>query len=83
VRISHDRTGAGLGVTRQEQDCRALCDRLGSEVAGVYADNDVSAYSGRPRPQWRRLNADITDGRVDAIVCRHVDRLTPRVSWKM
>jgi hypothetical protein len=24
VRISSDRTGAGLGVTRQEEDCRAL-----------------------------------------------------------
>ncbi len=76
VRISQDRTGAGLGVARQEQDCRALCARKGWEVAGLYADNDVSAFSGRPRPQWRRLIADIAAGRVDAIVCWHVDRLT-------
>ncbi len=76
VRISQDRTGAGLGVARQEHDCRALCERKGWDVAGVYPDNDVSAFSGRPREQWRRLLADIAAGRIDAIVCWHVDRLT-------
>jgi hypothetical protein len=48
VRISSDRTGAGLGVARQEEDCRALCERLGWQVVRVYPDNDVSAYSGKP-----------------------------------
>jgi site-specific DNA recombinase len=76
VRISSDRAGAGLGVARQEEDCRALCDRLGWQVARVYPDNDVSAYSGRRRPQWERLNADIAAGLIDAIVCWHVGRLT-------
>jgi site-specific DNA recombinase len=76
VRISSDRTGAGLGVTRQEEDCRALCGRLGWPVARVYPDNDVSAYSGRPRPQWRQLLADIDAGLIDAVACWHVDRLT-------
>ncbi len=66
VRISSDRAGAGLGVARQEEDCRALCDRLGWQVARVYPDNDVSAYSGRRRPQWERLNADIAAGLVDS-----------------
>src|SRR3954451_16692791 len=28
-RITRDREGAGLGVARQEQDCRDLADRLG------------------------------------------------------
>jgi hypothetical protein len=42
------REGAGLGVARQEQDCRALCERCGWTVAGVYPDNDVSAHSGDP-----------------------------------
>jgi DNA invertase Pin-like site-specific DNA recombinase len=43
VRISSDRVGAGLGVARQEEDCRGLYDRLGWQVARVYSDNDVSA----------------------------------------
>lgn len=76
VRISSDREGSGLGVARQEEDCRALCERLGWHVAEVYPDNDVSAYSGKKRPEWDRLNADIAAGQVDAIACWHVDRLT-------
>jgi DNA invertase Pin-like site-specific DNA recombinase len=76
VRISQDREGAGLGVARQEEDCRALCARKGWQVAGVYADNDVSAYSGKPRPEWTRLLADIAAGDVEGIACWHVDRMT-------
>jgi DNA invertase Pin-like site-specific DNA recombinase len=76
VRISQDREGAGLGVARQEEDCRALCDRKGWQVARVYPDNDVSAYSGKPRKEWTRLLADINDGLIDAVCCWHVDRLT-------
>ena len=76
VRISKDRTGAGLGVARQEEDCRALCERRGWLIARVYVDNDVSAYSGKPRPAWRELLADLEAGRMDAVVCWHVDRLT-------
>jgi len=57
-------------------DYRALCARLGWQVAEVYADNDVSAYSGKKRPEWDRLNADIGARLIDAIACSHVDRLT-------
>jgi len=75
-RISQDRAGAGLGVTRQEDDCRALCERRGWEVTEVYADNDVSAYSGKARPAWQRLIRDVQAGSVGAVVGWHVDRLT-------
>ncbi|MET8156508.1 recombinase family protein [Sphaerisporangium sp. NPDC005289] len=74
--ISQDRAGAGLGVARQEADCRTLTERRGWQVVDVYSDNDVSAYSGSPRPAWRRLLEDIETGTVDAIACWHVDRLT-------
>ena len=77
-RISQDRGGAGLGVARQEDDCRALCDRLGWSVVDVYVDNDTSAYSGKPRPAWNRLNEDVRTGAIDAIAVWHVDRLTRR-----
>jgi len=75
-RISQDRAGAGLGVTRQQDDCRALCERRGWEVIEVYADNDVSAYSGKVRPAWQRLIGDVQAGNIDAVVGWHVDRLT-------
>jgi site-specific DNA recombinase len=48
-RISDDRRGLGLGVARQRQDCTELARRNGWQVAGTFIDNDVSAYSGKPR----------------------------------
>lgn len=75
VRISQDRIGAGLGVERQEQDCRDLAGRIGWDVLDVYPDNDVSAYSGKTRPQYERLLADIEAGHLDAVLAWHSDRL--------
>lgn len=49
-RIWQDRAGASLGIARQEADYRALVERQGWQVIDVYPDNDVSAYSGSPRP---------------------------------
>lgn len=74
-RISRDRVGAGLGVQRQEEDCRALVLQLGWDVVVVYTDNDLSAYSGKPRPGYRLLLADIEAGVVDVVVTWHTDRL--------
>lgn len=75
VRISRDREGGGLGVARQEQDCRELAERHGLTVAQVYSDNDLSAYSGKPRPAYRRILDDIAAARIDAVLAWHTDRL--------
>lgn len=75
VRISRDREGAGLGVARQEQDCRQLAATHGWSVVTVHADNDLSAYSGKPRPGYRALLDQIGAGLVDVIVAWHTDRL--------
>ncbi|MBP2413775.1 DNA invertase Pin-like site-specific DNA recombinase [Arthrobacter stackebrandtii] len=77
-RISQDRTGAGLGVQRQEEDCRELAARLGLAVARVFVDNDVSAYSGRPRPGYRDMLARLRKGDADYVLCWHTDRLHRR-----
>jgi site-specific DNA recombinase len=74
-RISQDRTGAGLGVARQEQDCRAWAGRHGWIVGDVYADDDISAWSGKPRPRYRDLLADIESGCRDGLIIWHPDRL--------
>lgn len=74
-RISKDRAGAGLGIDRQEQDCRELAERLSWTVTAVHTDNDISAYSGKPRPGYRALLADLRAGRVDAVLAWHNDRL--------
>ena len=74
-RISRDRVGAGLGVERQEADCRALAAQHGWTVATVFQDNDLSAYSGKPRPGYRRLLDQVRAGHIDVILAWHTDRL--------
>ncbi|MDP9233097.1 MAG: recombinase family protein [Actinomycetota bacterium] len=75
VRISSDPNGLRAGVGRQEEDCRALAQQRGWDVVKVYSDNDVSAYSGKPRPAYRDLLEDIKNHVVDALVVWHLDRL--------
>lgn len=74
-RISKDREGAGLGVQRQEQDCREVAQRLGWEVAYVLVDNDISAYSGKLRPKYRELLEVMKSGAVKGVIAWHTDRL--------
>lgn len=75
-RISDDREGGGLGVARQEADCRALAERNGWEVARVYVDNDVSAYDRRKkRQQWLAMLTALGEGQYDAVIAWHPDRL--------
>lgn len=71
------RTGDGThaGVHRREADCRELAHRRGWPVADVYVDDDISAYSGRARHEYRRMLDDITEGRIDAVIVWHLDRL--------
>jgi DNA invertase Pin-like site-specific DNA recombinase len=75
LRMSQDRDGSGLGVKRQLEDCRAWADRHGATLAEVYEDNDVSAYSGKPRPRYRQMCEDIKEGRRDGVIAYHGDRL--------
>ena len=77
-RISRDRRGDLLGVQRQEPPCRELCDRLGWDVADVYTDDDLSAYSAKHRPAYDRMLGDVRAGHVNAIVAWAADRLTRR-----
>ncbi len=74
-RISDDREGALLGVARQEADCRERATRLGWVVAGLYVDNDLSAFSGKTRPEYRRMLDDLRSGLIDAVLAWHTDRL--------
>jgi DNA invertase Pin-like site-specific DNA recombinase len=78
ARISQDRDGGRLGVKRQLDDCRAEADRRGWIVAEEYVDDDVSAYSGKARPAYERMLADIEAGARDAVIVWHMDRLHRR-----
>jgi site-specific DNA recombinase len=76
ARISEDRDGEGLGVERQVRDCVELCERLGWMVEDSYRDNDVSAYGRKARPAYQQMLTDARNGKINAIVCWSVDRLT-------
>lgn len=78
ARISSDQGGEGLGVQRQLEDCRRLASDRGWAVIEEYVDNDISAFSGKLRPSYERMLADVTHGRIDAILVYHLDRLTRR-----
>lgn len=79
ARISSDKTGAGLGVERQEDDCRELAKRLGLRVDHILVDNDISAYSGKRRPAYEKLLALIDGREVEVVIAWHTDRLHRRL----
>ncbi|MFH9012504.1 recombinase family protein [Streptomyces sp. NPDC017943] len=74
-RISQDRTGAGLGIDRQREDCEKLAARHDWHVVEIYVDNDVSAYSGKKRPGYEQMLADLDEGTATIVVAWHTDRL--------
>jgi site-specific DNA recombinase len=77
-RISKDKTGLRAGVERQREDCQQLAARLGWPVVRIYVDNDISAYSGKGRPQYQQLRDDVKHGTVNAVIAWHPDRLHRR-----
>src|SRR4051794_9966226 len=74
-RISDDRRGLGLGIERQRQDCHELARRRGWRVVRTYIDNDISAYSGKPRPEYAQLIRAVEAGQLDVVVAWDPDRL--------
>ncbi|MGH3096475.1 MAG: recombinase family protein, partial [Streptosporangiales bacterium] len=76
LRISQDRTGDELGVTRQRDDAQQLVSQRGWTLIHEYPDNDVSAAGKKPRPQFDAMLASVERGEIDAIVAWSLDRLT-------
>lgn len=79
LRQSLDRNGSGAAVSRQREDCRALAAARGWEVVREYCDNDVSASSRKPRPEYRRMLTDAGRDDFGVVVAWHVDRLARRL----
>ncbi|MFD1274810.1 recombinase family protein [Streptomyces kaempferi] len=80
ARISEDREGAHLATERQTDDCRDLAEQLSTpqveyRVVRVFEDNDLSAYSGKPRPDYLEMLAALRNGEGDCVLAWHTDRL--------
>jgi site-specific DNA recombinase len=80
LRQSLDRSGDGLGIDRQREDVQRLIDARGWTIAAEFVDNDVSALSRKPRPQFSAMMTRVDAGEFDVIVARHMDRLLRRLA---
>jgi DNA invertase Pin-like site-specific DNA recombinase len=58
VRISQDRTGESVGVDNQRAAILKWAKDNGHTVSEWYEDNDISATSGKVRPDFERLLKD-------------------------
>jgi site-specific DNA recombinase len=76
ARISRDPTGTELGVQRQIADCETLAEQIGAEIVDRFVDDDRSAYSGKPRPEFDAMRELIHQGDIDLLLAWHPDRIT-------
>jgi site-specific DNA recombinase len=69
-RVSDDQDKTSRSVPQQVDDLRAACGQEGWRVVAEYPEPDRSAsrFAKRDRPQWARLMADLTAGRLDVVV---------------
>lgn len=74
LRISDDKAGEELGVTRQREDAEQLCAARGW-IPIPYKDNDLSAKVADKRPAFKKMLADINSGEINAVVAWSLDRL--------
>jgi site-specific DNA recombinase len=79
-RISEDREGRELGVTRQDQDLNDLAARVDIDIVADYTDNDISAStrSNKKRPRYDAMIADAKARHFDVILAYTSGRLTRR-----
>lgn len=77
-RISLDRDLDEVGIRRQEHECNQKAESLGLKVVRLFQDNDVSAYSGKRRPQFEELLEAAQAREFQHIVVWATDRLVRR-----
>lgn len=75
LRQSSDPGDTRLAITRQREDCTALCTTRGWDIIATYTDNDRSASGSKPRPEYQQMLNDIRAGLIDAVVVWDLDRL--------
>ncbi|MEU9861352.1 recombinase family protein [Streptomyces sp. NPDC047971] len=80
ARMSEDREGAGLGCERQLEDIAELAIALSNRdveyrIVRTFQDNDLSAYTGKPRPDYLDMLTALRNGQGDCVLAWHTDRL--------
>ncbi|MEH1098195.1 recombinase family protein [Micromonospora sp. CPCC 205561] len=79
-RISDDREGRELGITRQDEDLDALAERENLVYVADYVDNDISAStrSKKRRDDYEAMLAAARAGEFEVIAAYTTGRLTRR-----
>lgn len=75
LRVSEDRSGEGLAVDRQREDCGKLVGSRGWGAPREFSDNDTSAAGRKKRPGFLALLQAVRDHEIDVIVAWSLDRL--------
>lgn len=76
ARVSDDDRGAAEGVESQHEENTEFGEGIGRPVVASYIDNSLSAFTGRVRPEYQRLMADVALDRIASVIVWHADRLT-------
>lgn len=77
LRVSLDRSGEGLAVERQREDCLQIVEARGWTLVETYTEDPISAFNrGKTRPAYDRMVEDYRAGRFNALVAWDLDRLT-------
>jgi site-specific DNA recombinase len=79
LRVSLDKSGDGLGIERQREDCRRLAEQRGWTVTSEIVENNTSATYG-PRPGFEKLLQLMEGRQIDAVIVWHVDRLLRKMT---
>jgi site-specific DNA recombinase len=64
-----------MGVQRQLEDCERLADRKGWLIVEQFVDDDLSAWSGKHRPEYARCLEALDSGLLDGLLVYDLDRL--------
>lgn len=64
-----------MGVARQLEDCERLAERKGWVIVERFVDDDVSAWSGKRRPEYARCLEALDAGVLDGLLVYDLDRL--------
>lgn len=74
VRQSLDKKDS-LSIDSQIEDCITLCKRYGWRDYKIYRDKGWSAKN-LDRPSFQQMNDDVMNGRIEAVVCYKIDRIS-------
>lgn len=75
ARISVDKTGEQIGVTRQLHDMHALAQACGYEVVAEIVENDVTASKGLHRPGYEQVWELVRAEEIDHVLAWQSSRL--------